>query len=235
MYSIPTIDSPKAIEQTALRIGILPFFRCRLSGFSIEEHTPHHLYFVKDVEGPWEWKGPVIKNGRCVYGKFFDRKAAFVDLGVYQHLANYRRSVSVLSPMAYKVLEVICANEGLLTTDIRTECGLDRPTSKMDILLGNNNAEQVNLDTLMMRLMMSGHVVIEDFEYKIDKRGKPYGWGVARYTTPEILYAGRFELPNCTPKESRDMIIEKLVETIGEENRGIAERMVMISGEKWRV
>ena len=30
--------------------------------------------------------------------------------------------------------------------------------------------------------------MIADFEYNIDRHGNPYGWGVARYTTPEALY-----------------------------------------------
>lgn len=28
----------------------------------MEEHTPPELWFVDGVEGPWEWKGPVIRE-----------------------------------------------------------------------------------------------------------------------------------------------------------------------------
>ena len=35
---------------------------------------------------------------------------------------------------------------------------------------------------------MQTYLCIADFEYELDKHGKPYGWGVARYTTPEALY-----------------------------------------------
>ena len=41
---------------------------------------------------------------------------------------------------------------------------------------------------------------ISDFEYNIDRHGRPYGWGVARYTSPEVLY-GRQDA-GCTPEES---------------------------------
>lgn len=34
---------------------------------------------------------------------------------------------------------------------------------------------------------MQAYLVVEDFEYMRDKAGHAYGWGVARYSTPERL------------------------------------------------
>ena len=31
---------------------------------------------------------------------------------------------------------------------------------------------------------MGTWLVVADFEYRYDKKGEPYGWGIARYTTP---------------------------------------------------
>ena len=44
-----------AVEQ----YGFLPFFRNEIHGFSIEELCPPELWFADDVDGPWEWKGPL--------------------------------------------------------------------------------------------------------------------------------------------------------------------------------
>lgn len=48
--------------------GFLPFFKNSIPGFSIEEHIEPQIWFT-DEEGPWEWKGPVIRELGCAYGK----------------------------------------------------------------------------------------------------------------------------------------------------------------------
>ena len=71
------LNSSSDIEERCLELGFLPFFRCGIAGFSIEEMiAPEHWF--SDEEGAWEWKGPVIREGHCAYGKFFNRKAGFV-------------------------------------------------------------------------------------------------------------------------------------------------------------
>ena len=42
-------------------------------------------------------------------------------------------------------------------------------------------------DTIMTRLQMQSYLVIADFEYMRDKAGNAYGWGVAKYATPEYI------------------------------------------------
>jgi len=44
-----------------------------IPGFSIEELCPPELWFADDVDGPWEWKGPVARSGKCLYGKLFNK------------------------------------------------------------------------------------------------------------------------------------------------------------------
>ncbi len=44
------------------------------------------------------------------------------------------------------------------------------------------------LETAITHLQMKGYLVTIDFEYKYDREGKRYGWGVARYCTPEDCY-----------------------------------------------
>lgn len=89
---IPVIDSMIALEQQVLREGFLPFFRCGIPGFSIEERTAPEYWFADGEDGPWEWKGPLIREGHCAYGKFFRKKAGYVSLEWLPHLMNYRRT-----------------------------------------------------------------------------------------------------------------------------------------------
>lgn len=85
------LKSPADIEARCAEFGFLPFFRCGIPGFSVEEMVAPEFWFT-DEEGAWEWKGPVIREGHCAYGKFFARKAGFVSREWLPDLTNYRRS-----------------------------------------------------------------------------------------------------------------------------------------------
>ncbi len=39
---------------------------------------------------------------------------------------------------------------------------------------------------------MRTELVIADFEYRHDKNGRPYGWGLARYVKPEAMIGEDF-------------------------------------------
>ena len=65
-------------------------------------------------------------------------------------------------------------------------------------------------DTCVTRLQSQGYVIISDFVYMRDKFGKPYGWGVAEYSTPEAFMGGSFteKVYSRSPDESFDRILE---------------------------
>ena len=54
-----------------------------------------HRAGVSDEEGAWEWKGAIIRDGQCAYGKFFNRKAGFVSRAWLPDWINYRRARSL--------------------------------------------------------------------------------------------------------------------------------------------
>ena len=56
--------------------------------------TAGELWFSDEDDGPWEWKGPVIREGHCAYGKLFAKKAGYVSLEWLPHLINYRRTLN---------------------------------------------------------------------------------------------------------------------------------------------
>ena len=62
---------------------------------------------------------------------------------------------------------------------------------------------------------MQTYLVVEDFEYRKDKAGNTYGWGVARYSTPERLFGEDFFYGEYKkePEQSRKAVyghIEKM-------------------------
>ena len=187
---IEEIRSARDMELLALEWGFLPFFKNDIPGFSIEEHTPPELWFSSDGEdgegwGPWEWKGPVARTGTCAYGKLFCRKAAFVSMELFPDLVNFRRDGYDFDARyddglaAYRDLELwdaVRKNGSLLTGQLKALCGYGGKDGKK------------GFDTAITRLQMQTYLTVADFDYATDKLGHPYGWGIARYATPEAIF-----------------------------------------------
>ena len=57
---------------------------------------------------------------------------------------------------------------------------------------------------------MSLRFVVADFEYNYDREGKRYGSGVARYTTPELMYGEEMFNVDRSPEKSLQRIITHL-------------------------
>lgn len=206
------IRSAMDMEQTALELGFLPFFRCGIPSFSIEERTDAAYWFSDEEEGPWEWKGPVIREGHCAYGKFFNKKAGYVSLEWLPDFLNIRRTRRYAkdedtAALDDVVLQAIGGARGVTVKELKHLLGLSDkhgkrlPTDAVDTMPVE---VRLSLDSILTRLMMGVHVVIADFEYNVDRHGRPYGWGVARYTLPEVLY-GRLDA-GCPPEESYEKI-----------------------------
>ena len=75
-------------------------------------------------------------------------------------------------------------------------------------------------DTTMNRLQAQCYVIISDFVYMKNKRGEPYGWGVAEYSTPEVFMGGDFteRVYARTPAESYERILDHFRELFPDEN-----------------
>ena len=55
-------------------------------------------------------------------------------------------------------------------------------------------------------------MLISDFVYMKDKKGRAYGWGVAEYSTPERFMGSDFtqKVYDVTPEESRRKVLAHL-------------------------
>lgn len=71
---------------------MVPFSRCSVPGWSIQEMTDPDFWFTSsDQLGPWDWKIEALHDG-LVYGRFIDRSSCFATEEMYRHLMNWRRS-----------------------------------------------------------------------------------------------------------------------------------------------
>lgn len=219
----PIYDS-ESMERQVLRLGFLPFFKNPIPGFSIEELTSPEYWFEEGVEGPWEWKGPVIRNWNCAYGKFFGGKAGYVSMEWFPDFANYRRSRYPLDAASLDeegknrerlVYETVKAHESLLSKELKRLCDFkpreEDVVSPIERLMERKRrkGKGESIETILTRLQMASRLVVADFEYLLDKHGHPYGWGVARYATPEALYGdGVASSAGRSPEESKVRIVE---------------------------
>jgi len=226
------IYNPEALETLVMEMGFLPFFQNEIPGFSVGEYTPRNLWFSDHGDGPWEWKGPVIRNGNCAYGKLFNKKAGFVSMDWFPDLLNYRRSLYKLGSnsgdkpeQGRLIYETIKKHESLLSHDIKLLLGYNKPRKKLfdpigETIIQTEKAKQ-GFDSIMTRLQMGTWIVVADFEYKYNKQLERYGWGIARYTTPEELYSGDKPL-TCegrSPEESKNKIVDHLSRLLPEATR----------------
>lgn len=183
-------------------IGFLPFFPNAIPGFSVEESVDPDRMWSDD--GPWEWKGPMIRTGRCLYGKLFSGKAAFVSRDWFPDLANWRRDgydfegrcEDELVSHREKLLMAYVTDHGpVLSRIAKRECGFSKGYEGV-------------LSRLEMQTFITGH----DFVYAIDRHGKPYGWGNAQLTIPEALLGADTldQVEGRSPEQSLQRLAEHL-------------------------
>ncbi len=207
MLSDFIIKSKSDLINAINEYGFMPFFENSLSGFSIEEHIAPECWWQgkSGAWDAWEWKGPVINETGCAYGKFFEKKACYISFEWFYDFANYRRDGydfdarfdDGLAPYKDKRLfELVDENAPVLSKKLK-EIG----NYKKD---GNKG-----FDTIMNRLQFQCYIIISDFVYMVDKRGNPYGWGVAQYSTPEKFMGKSFKekVYKRSPEESYERIL----------------------------
>ena len=179
-------------------LGFLPLLDSGIAGYSAEELVSDDCRYVVFPDGGWDWplwkwKGPIVTEGNCVYGKFFDKKAGFVSRAWWPDFFNYRRSqhpVPAESSIEETILLTLQEQGSMITRELRAACGFTGPKMRS------------KFDAYVTRLQMGCYIVTEDFVYPQDRHGREYGWGWSLLTTPEQLLGREACLCQRTPEES---------------------------------
>ena len=204
------IDSAAKLTELIKHVGLLPLLDSGISGFDAESIVDDDCRYVTFPDGGWEWplwkwKGPIIADGNCVYGKFFAKKAGFISLEWWPDFCNYRRSNSPQieeGSVEDIILDTLKERGSMITRNLRKACGFTGP--KMRSLF----------DGYITRLQMACRIVTEDFVYPHDKHGHEYGWGWSLLTTPEQLYGHRQCHCSRTPEQSYERLLTHLKEIL---------------------
>ena len=218
--------SMEQLHDLIKEVKFLPFFKNNIEGFSIEECTPPYLWFSDELPGPWEWKGPLIRTGDVVYGKFFNNKAGYISLDAFPEFANYRRNGydfdafydDGFAPLKDKKLYDIISENGAIMTKKLKEIGNYRK--------GGNKG----FDSIITKLQMQTHVCIADFQKARTKDGREYGWGIASYAAPEYLYGENLmeEAYRHEPAESREIVIDCLHKLMPDVRQNLLLRLISL-------
>ena len=206
--ALPIVHCEEELAQLVNEIGFLPFFQSPVPGFSLKDCVPPQLWFPDEGDGVWEWKGPVIRLSGGAYGKFFRGKAAFISRAWYPDFANYRRDGYDFDA-AYD--DGLASFKEKKIYDALAEAGtlLSKALRQRSAFVGQ---ARTGYDTTLTRLQMRGYIITTDFEYALDGKGNPYGWGIARYATPESHFGADFtdKVYACTPEQSARRILDHL-------------------------
>ena len=200
-----TIHNANELMNLIQEIGFLPLLYSGIGGFSAEEMVDADCRYVVYDDGwdwpLWKWKGPIVTEGSCVYGKFYDKKAGFVSREWWPDLYNWRRhACPAPAPGSVEeaVLMTLREQGSLITRELRAACGFNGPKMRS------------RFDGYVTRLQMACRIVTQDFVYPRDKHNREYGWGWALLTTPEQLLGKEDCLCDRTPEESLERILEHL-------------------------
>lgn len=208
------IHSCSELIECVHSIGFLPLLDGGIPGYSAESMMAEECRYTVFADGSWEWplwewKGAVVRDGGCVYGKFFAGKAGFISLDWWPDFFNWRRSQHP-SPEENTIEDVILstlrANDSLVTRDLRAACDFT----------GKNMRSK--FDTYITRLQMGCRIVTEDFVYPRDKHGREYGFGWSLLTTPEVFPGKEACQCDMTSEQSYQRMFEHLTNLLPEEN-----------------
>ena len=192
------------LMQLIQQMGFLPLLDSGIRGYSAEEMADDDCRYVVLPDGGWDWplwkwKGPVVTEGNCVYGKFFAQKAGFISREWWPDFMNYRRATHP-QPQEGSIEEAILLTlqeqGSMITRELRAACGFTGPKMRS------------KFDGYVTRLQMGCYIVTEDFVYPVDKHNREYGWGWSLLTTPEQLIGREACRPERTPEESFQRMFE---------------------------
>ncbi len=218
-----TIKTKKDLIAAVGICGFLPLFENSIPGFSVEENVEPSIWFSNEP-GPWEWKGPVIRETGCAYGKFFEQKAVFISRDWFPDFANYRRDGydfdaryddGLASFRDKELYDLLDETAPILTGDLRNK-GQYRKGGKK------------GFEGIITRLQAQCYVLISDFKYKKDKHGKQYGWGVAEYSTPEKFMGGDFtgQVYARSPEESYARVLAHLRKLLPDVDESLIQKIL---------
>lgn len=94
--NFPEIYSATGMMELIQKIGFLPLLDSGIEGFSAEDIVAEDCGYVRLPEGGWDWplwkwKGEIVQEMPCMYGKFFNKKSWIYQPGMVARLLQLQK------------------------------------------------------------------------------------------------------------------------------------------------
>lgn len=242
------IDCSESMMEAIRHYGIVPFFKCGIPGWSIEEMTPpEYWFFTSDVLGPWDWKIDAIQSGEIAYGKYIRRKAGFATSEFYGHLMNWRRAQAkyqitgsmplrtvddrLNALMAPVVMDLLRENGSMESGEIRKILDVKVSIEERKKVGGHMEKYLVPkmkkqaMDFILGYLEMGCHVITGDISRVFRGPNNEYnGWQRSSLTTPEALFVKTVEIEPETTSAASEPFWAKNIEGFGSDAKSAEKR-----------
>ena len=178
VYDI-SLESAESMVAAIKELGIIPFFKGPVPGYSIQEMTtPDHWFDSSDDLGPWDWKIEAVQSGDIAYGKFISGgKAAFATVEWYAHLMNWRRSLPKCQPddNETRILEALRVSGDIGSKEIRQMLGVKKGAA----------------DNVVAKMSQKTLLLVGDIQRVYKGPTLSYkGWQTCSFCAPEALFGG---------------------------------------------
>ena len=202
------LHSPEDLRALVRKIGFLPLFSNAVPGFSVEEHTPANDWWTDGPGDPWAWRQVLAPEEDIAYGKFFDKKAAFVSREWFPVFANYRRDGydyeglyedGKMKSRNRQIMEAFEPDEQMRGLELLT-CDLKKKA-----------AVSKGFEGAVTELQMQTFIIVNAFRQRINRQGAGYGWHVGVLMTPETKWSyDEVNQPAGSPAACRDKIFDQI-------------------------
>ena len=199
------ISSPETMERAIREVGIIPFFKSDIPGYSIKEQTQPGFWFDDgDTLGPWDWKIDCLESGDIAYGKFLcGNKAAFATIPFYRELMNLRRATTQPDQDGQKIMAYLEERGSITIKEVRALLGVKKAAA----------------DAAIGKLQHQCRVVTGVIERVYRGPEQTYnGWQVAYFCTPESLFDDPLQTDH-TLEQSQKFLIDHIAGLFPEATR----------------
>ncbi len=219
---IQTIEQLRTIIHDC---GFIPLFDGSIGGFSVQAITRPYVWWTDRDDDPWKWRTELCRDSDIVYGKFFEKKAAFVSLNYFPALANYRRDGYDFDS---RYEDAKASHREKLIMDLFTDDDTCLPSYIIKKNAGFGKDGEKGYEGTITNLQSETYLVVDKFDQKVKKNGEKYGWEVSYFKTAEAvigseLIADAYETP---PELSFEILADKLAKSCPNATRATIEHFL---------
>ncbi len=204
-------------------VGFLPLLDMGLGDWSAEALAGEECRYSYLPDGGWvwplwEWKGPVIQESGCAYGKFFSGKAGFISREWWPDFCNHRRAMHPApeeGSIEEAILFALKESGSMITRELRAACGFTGPKMRS------------RFDGFVTRLQMRGYIVTENFVYPHDRDGNRYGWGWSLLAPAESIMGYEACHIERSPEESLQRITKQFKRLLPKFSDATISRLIL--------